>query len=138
MEFRKKLKVRLYTAIAYIIIGAVFIGISFTRLGANEMISSFGAVFAVMGIARIVQYLRITKDEESIHQREIAETDERNVMIWTKARSLAFSIYILAAALAVVVLYLMNMNFAGKIVAYNLFGFVAVYWICYFIISRKY
>ncbi len=138
MEFRKKLKVRLYTAIAYIIIGAVFIGLSFTRLGSNEMISSFGAVFAVMGIARIIQYMRITKDEESIHQREIAETDERNVMIWTKARSLAFSIYILAAALAVVVLYLMNMNFAGKIVAYNLFGFVAIYWICYFIISRKY
>ena len=121
MEFKKKLKVRLYTAIAYIIIGAVVIGLSFTRLGANEMISSVGAVFAVMGIARIIQYMRITKNEESIHQREVAETDERNVMIWTKARSLAFSIYILAAALAVVVLYLMNMNFAGKIVAYNLF-----------------
>ena len=55
MEFRKKLKVRLYTAIVYIIIGAVFIGISFTRLGANEMISSFGAVFAVMGAGGTVR-----------------------------------------------------------------------------------
>lgn len=138
MEFRKKLKVRLYTAIVYIIIGAVFIGLSFTRLGANEVISTFGAVFAVMGVARVVQYLRITKDEESIRQREIAETDERNVMIWTKARSLTFTVYSVAAGLAVIVLYLLNMVFVAQIVAYTVCAFLIVYWICYFIISRKY
>ncbi|MBP3284301.1 MAG: DUF2178 domain-containing protein [Clostridia bacterium] len=136
MEFLKKLKVRFYTAIVFIVLGLVLIAVGL--MNATEMASSFGLMFVVIGIARIIQYKRITKDEESLHQREVAENDERNVMVWTKARSLAFSIYIMITCCAIVVLYLMNMTSIAQIVAYNLFSFILIYWVCYFIISRKY
>lgn len=138
MEFKKKLKARLYTAIVYTVIGIAFICVSIAGVVKNEFLSSFGAMFVVIGIARIIQYMRITRDEESIRKREVEETDERNVMIYTKARSLTFTIYIMLAAAAVVVLHLLNLRLAEQIVAYTLCGFVSIYWICYFIMSRKY
>ncbi|MDD6044645.1 MAG: DUF2178 domain-containing protein [Clostridia bacterium] len=136
MDYAKKLKIRLYVAFAMIGIGIALIltGI----FGGPEMASSFGTVFMVVGIARIVQHRRITKDPERLRRREIAEQDERNIMLWTKARSLALSVYTIGAGLAVVVLYLMNMGEAANIVAWCLMGFMVIYWVCYFIISRKF
>ena len=75
MDFRKKLNVRLYTSICILCVGIIMVISSF--FGADDMVSSFGAMFVVIGVARIAQYRRITKDEDSLHRREVAETDER-------------------------------------------------------------
>lgn len=136
MDFRKKLNVRLYTAICILCVGIIMVISSF--FGADDMVSSFGAMFVVIGVARIAQYRRITKDEDSLHRREVAETDERNVMLWTKARSLAFSVYVIACAVAVIVLFLLDMDLYAQIISYSLFAFIGIYWLCYFILSRKY
>ena len=135
MDYRKKLKTRLYTAIIMIATGTIFT--VFSTFSAAEMASTFGAVFLVMGIARAVQYKRLLNDPEAMHRREIVENDERNVMLWTKARSLAFVIYIIAAGIAVIALQLMEMTPAANIVSWCMMGFVAIYWICYFIIVKK-
>lgn len=135
MDYKKKLKTRLNTAIIIISVGIIFIISSiFADL---EMASTFGAVFLVTGIARLVQYKRLLKDPEEMRRREIVEKDERNVMLWTKARSLAFVIYIIAAGIAVIVLQLMKMSQAANIVSWCLMGFLVIYWICYLIIMKK-
>lgn len=136
MKFADKLKVRLYSAfvIALIGIGLILTGV-FTK---TEMASSFGLMFFVVGIARIIQYKRITKNAGTLHKREVAETDERNVMLWTRARSMTFSVYVLLSAAAVILLYLLGRSEAARIVSYTLWSIVVIYWICYFIISRKY
>ena len=134
MEYNKKLKIRQKVAI-----GLIIAGVAFDLLGifANwEMASVFGTVFLVVGIARIVQYKRIAKDPEMMHQREIAEQDERNIMLWTKARSLAFMVYVIVMALAVIVMSLFNVP-GGNIVSLCMMGFIIIYWICYFIIVKK-
>ncbi len=135
MDYKKKLKTRLNTAIIMISVGIIFTVSSI--FADSEMASTFGAVFLVMGIARVVQYKRLLNDPEEMRRREIVETDERNVMLWTKARSLAFVIYIIALGIAVIVLQLMEMTQAANIVSWCLMGFVVIYWICYFIIVKK-
>ena len=135
MDYKKKLKTRLNTAIIMIGVGIIFTVSSI--FADSEMASTFGAVFLVMGIARVVQYKRLLNDPEEMRRREIVETDERNVMLWTKARSLAFVIYIIALGIAVIVLQLMEMSQAANIVSWCLMGFVVIYWICYFIIVKK-
>ena len=104
----------------------------------RDIASSFGLMFLVIGIARTMQYIRIVKNPEIFKKAQVAEEDERNILIWTKARSLAFSVYVIIAALAVVILYLCDLDVWGQAVSYSLSGFVAIYWICYFIVSRKY
>ena len=135
MDYKKKLKTRLNTAIIMISVGIIFTVSSI--FADSEMASTFGAVFLVMGIARVVQYKRLLNDPEEMRRREIVETDERNVMLWTKARSLAFVIYIIALGIAVIVLQLVEMSQAANIVSWCLMGFVVIYWICYFIIVKK-
>ena len=135
MDYKKKLKARLNTAIIMIGVGIIFTVSSI--FADSEMASTFGAVFLVMGIARVVQYKRMLNDPEEMRRREIVETDERNVMLWTKARSLAFIVYVIAAGIAVIVLQLMEMSQAANIVSWCLMGFVVIYWICYFIIVKK-
>ena len=138
MTFKKKLKARIYTAAAYVLIGATLIILGFTGIADNDILSSFGTALAVIGIGKLVRYRRITKDETTLHAREVAETDERNIMLMTKARSLTFSIYIMLSGIAVVVLYILNQPFAARIIAYSICVLTLTYWICYYIISRKY
>lgn len=138
MDYRKQLKKRLCYAIGYIVIGAALVLLQFTGKFNNEMISYFGAAFGVCGIARIIQYFRIISNKDKMREREIAEKDERNVMLWTQARSWAFGIYIMLAGIAIIVLYIMEQYFAGQILAYTVCGLCVIYWICYMIMSRKY
>jgi len=135
VDYKKKLKARLNTAIIMISTGIIFI--VFSVFSEADMASTFGAVFLVMGIARVVQYRRLLNDPEEMRRREIIETDERNVMLWTKARSLAFMVYIIALGIAVIALQLMEMTRAADIVSLCLMGFVVIYWVCYFIIVKK-
>ena len=136
MDFKKKLKQRLYIAIGEIAVGIAMIFAAY--LIDNEFVSSLGLVFTVIGAARTLQYKRITRNEQALHNREIAETDERNVKIWVQARALAFITYLLFAAIAVIVLFAMGLDLYGTIISYSMMSLVLIYWICYLIVKRKY
>lgn len=135
MEYKKKLKTRQYVAYGYILLGIALTVAA--NIWSMDMAFTFGAVFLAMGIARTVQYRRLLNDPEKIRRQEIAEKDERNIMLWTKARSLAFAVYVIAAGIAVIALNLMEMTQAANIVSWCLLGFIAIYWICYFIVVKK-
>ena len=137
MEFKKKLKVRLYVGVAYIAVGILMIIGAIVTKTENSFLSSLGLVAAVMGLVRIRNYRIITKDEQSIRKQEIAETDERNLVIWNKARSAAFSAYLFLSGAAVIVLSLFEMHDAAKWISLSVLTLVAVYWICYWIYRKK-
>ena len=137
MDFKKKLKTRLYVAAAYIVIGVMIIVGAFVFKVENEFISPFGLALTVVGIARMRNYFLITKSEESIRKQEIVETDERNVWVCYRARSVAFVAYILISGVAVIVLSLLGIHEAAKWISYSLCALIAVYWIAYFIYQKK-
>ena len=103
----------------------------------NSFISSFGLILAVMGVVRMRNYLIITKNEERIKKQEIMETDERNVSIVNKARSITFTAYVLLLGVAVIVLSLLNMREIAVWISYSIFLLIIIYWISYFIIRKK-
>lgn len=135
MEFKKKLKKRLYIAIVYTVLGLLMITSTFI-IQTDDFISSFGFALFLMGIARIRNYFIITRNEETIKKREIAETDERNILIMHKAKSAAFSVYVLLSSLAVIVLSFLNMHELSKWIAIGVCVFVVIYWICYMIYQK--
>ena len=132
MKFKNKLKMRLGIAIFYVIIGVLFVVLTSIGIIKNEVMLAFGTAFGACGLVRIF------KSTENFIEKEIAEKDERNIMIWTKARSLTFSVYAVIAGIAIIVLYAVNMEYAAQVIAYNLCGVLVIYWICYFIIRNKY
>lgn len=136
MDYKKKLKIRLYTAFAIFAAGIAMMIIGYLK--SYEVVSSFGLMWLVIGIAHILKHFRITKNEETLHKYEVAETDERNIKIWEQARNLTFTVYIILASLMIVVLYILNLQTYGMLLSINLMVLVVIYWVCYFITSRKY
>ena len=66
MDFKKKLKTRLYFGISYIVIGVAMIIVALTVNGTSEYLSPFGTALLVIGIARVRNHSIITKSDETI------------------------------------------------------------------------
>ena len=137
MEFRKKLKVRLYLAIAYIVIGLALTVLFNVLENGSEYLSTFGLVLIVVGIARLRNYRRITKTEESVKKQEILETDERNVDIVQRAKNAAFNVFVILLSIAIIVLQFLDL----AVYVQTLFGVMCVllviYWVSYWIIRKR-
>ena len=137
MDYKKKLKIRLYTAITFAVIGIAMMVLSFILENANEFLSPYGLALFVIGCVRIKEYFRITKNESTLKNREIAETDERNIAISNKAKSFAFTLYIVFAAIAVIVLEILKMADIAALIGSTVCVLILIYWISYFIIRKK-
>ena len=137
MDFEKKLKIRLCTSVTYLVAGIALCVAYFCKINEKQFVLTFGAVLIAMGIVRICGYLRITKDSESVRRQRIAESDERNISIMKKAKSTAFGIYVLAAAVIVIVLEFSGRTDLANIIAMNLSTLVFLYWLCYWIYQKR-
>lgn len=137
MEFRKRLKTRSYIAVGYMAIGIVLIALYLSGTVGNTYFFSLGLALVVMGIVRVMQYKRITRDEDSIRRRQIAETDERNVSISNRAKSAAFAVYILLASTGAIVFELLEKSALATLLAASVCALVALYWVSYWIIRKK-
>ena len=136
MKFENKLKLRLYLAIGYIVLGVILI-ILFNLKGAeNSYLSSMGFALIVVGIVRIRNHIIITKNEESIRKQKIAETDERNIAIANKAKSLSFMIYIFMACIAVIVLEILNKTQWVSVISGMVCLLLVIYWVTYLIVRK--
>ena len=138
MEFKKKLQARLYIAVSYIVIGLILIAADALNHFENQFFFSFGITLIVMGILRLLRHRKITRNDASIHRQEVAETDERTLMMAEKARSWAFSYSIMITGIAVIVLSLLGKHDAAQPFAWYVCGQICLYWICWLILRKKY
>lgn len=137
MEFKKKLKIRLGVAIGYILLG-VLLCVLFCGLALkNDYISALGAALIAVGALQMVKYFRITRNEESVRSREIKEKDERNVSIAHRSKSMAFSMYILLACAASIVLGIMGRAQIAQVLSGNVCVMLLIYLLSYVIIRNK-
>lgn len=137
MDFKKKLKTRLYLAIGYIGIGLIITLAVNIMKTENQFLSPFGIALIVCGIVRIRNYVMITKNDETIRKQQIAETDERNISISNRAKQAAFVIYIYLTGTAVIVLRVINKTQLATILSASVCGLIFIYWVSYWIIRRK-
>ena len=137
MDFKNKLKTRLYLAICYILSGITLIVVFNVMDNPNEYLSTFGLVLTVLGIARLVRYLRITKTEETVKKQQILETDERNVAIVNKAKAMTFNVFVILLSITIIVLQFLNFETYVQMLFYVLCAVLVIYWISYFIIRAR-
>lgn len=137
MDFKRKMKIRLWIAVTYGVLGLAMIAAAVFAGTGGEFLSSFGAVAAVIGIARIRNYFIITKDEETMQKQKIAESDERNISIMNRAKSVAFTIYGLISGVGIILLALFNKNEAVNLISCSLCLLLIIYCIAYWVIAKK-
>lgn len=138
MEFQKKLKTRLYVAVSYIVLGLLLILADVVKNSGNYYFFSFGLTLMIMGVLRIFQYRKITRDDKTVRKQELKETDERTRMISERAKSWAFSFSLLVCGIVVIVLSLMGYHDQAQPFTWYICGMVVLYWIFWFILGKKY
>ena len=138
MDFRKKMKQRLWIAISYIALGLILVIADAVNHFENYFFFSFGFALMVMGILRIIRHRKTMRNDQSIRKQELAETDERNRMMAERAKSWAFSFSILIAGVVVIVLSLLGYHDAAQPFAWYTCGQVVLYWVFWFILGKKY
>ena len=138
MEFKKKMKQRLYVALSYILLGIVLLAAAFAGRSDNYFFSAFGFALMVMGILRLLRYRKITASEQTMRKQELAESDERMRMMAERARSWAFSLSVTIAGIIVIVLSLLGKHDAALPFSWFVCAMVVLYWVCWCIIKRKY
>ena len=138
MEFKKKMKQRLYVALSYILLGIILLVAAFAGKSDNYFFTSFGIALMLMGILRLVRYRKITRDDTTLRKQEVEESDERTRMMAEKARSWSFSLSVTAAGVLVIVLNLLGYHEEAQPFAWFVCGMVAMYWLCWCMIKRKY
>ena len=136
MEFKKKLKTRLYVAIAFIVLGIIMITSTFIVKTDNHFVSSYGLALVVMGIARLKKHFIITKDDATIKKQEIRESDERNVSIQQKAKSAAFMVYLLLSCVVVIVLSFLALHEIARWISLSVCLLIVLYWIFYLVYQK--
>ena len=138
MDFEKKMKIRQYVAIFYCVLGAVLILGNLLMDYENHFILPFGIALLIIGVLRMVQNRKITKNEQTMHQREVMESDERNILISERARSWTFIFSVVAAGFIVLVLSVLGYHEQAQPFSWFVCAMIGLYWVFYLILKRKY
>ena len=138
MDFEKKMKIRQYVAIFYCVLGAVLILGNLLMDYENHFILPFGIALLIIGVLRMMQNRKITKNEQTMHQREVMESDERNILISERARSWTFIFSVVAAGFIVLVLSVLGYHEQAQPFSWFVCAMIGLYWVFYLILRRKY
>jgi uncharacterized membrane protein len=96
-----------------------------------------GGLLAV-GLMRTIQLIRLQKDEHYREKTEIEIKDERNCFIRNKAWAWAGYLFILIAAVAVIVLRVAGQELLSFAASGAVCLMLVLYWICYLVLRKKY
>ena len=138
MEFQKKMKQRQIIAVSYITLGLVLVIADLLKNFENYFFFSFGVALLMMGALRLLHNRKITANQQTMRKQELAEKDERTRMIAERARSWVFSLSMTGAGILVIALNVLGYHDESLPFAWYVCGMVALYWVCWMIIQKKY
>ena len=117
--------------------GRALIGLGSAEL-VDEFWSGMGSARAVIGLLRLLRYYRLKKNDAYREKVETAITDERNHFIRAKAWSWAGYLFILCAAVAVIVFKVLGYDLLSQFSSLAVCLMLVLYWGSYFILKKKY
>lgn len=120
----------------------ILFGVTLMALGVGEVIDAFwsgmGGGLLGVGIVGLIQLYRLKRDDTYREKMETEVKDERNAFIRNKAWAWAGYLFILIAAVAVIVLQVMGQEQLSMLASGALCLMLVLYWVAYLILRRKY
>lgn len=120
----------------------ILLGATLMALGVGEVVDAFwsgmGGGLLGVGIVRLIQLYCLKRDDAYREKMETEAKDERNAFIRNKAWAWAGYLFILIAAVAVIVLQVMGQEQLSMLASGALCLMLVLYWVAYLILRRKY
>ena len=128
---------RVIMSIIWLIVGSVLIGLSFAGK-VDEFWNGMGFGLAVIGALQLIRFYRFNKNQAYREAVEIAQTDERNHFIRNKAWAWTGYVFVVTAGILVIVFRIIGQEMLSLAASSAICFMIAVYWIVYMILKRKY
>lgn len=129
---------KLILSIFWMILGAVLLGLSIAEVLDSSMYAGMGGALITVGALQIARNLRYRKDPEYREKIDTEANDERNSFLRMKSWSWTGYIVVLAEGFGSVAAMVLGKRELQLTLAYSVWLILAVYWISFFIISKKY
>ena len=123
--------------IALLAAGLALLGLGFAEV-VDEFWSGMGSALLVIGIIRLLRFYRLKKNSTYQEKMETAVTDERNQFIRMKAWSWAGYLFIMVSAIATIICKLLGQDLLCQMASFTVCLMLVLYWICYFVLKKKY
>lgn len=128
---------RIIVSIAWVIIGAVLIGLAFTGK-VDSFWNGMGSGLLVVGVLQLLRFYRFNKNEAYREKVEIALNDERNHFLRNKAWAWSGYLFIIIAAVACIVFKIIGQEVLSFAASGSVCLMLVLYWISYVVLKRKY
>jgi hypothetical protein len=104
----------------------------------DEFWSGMGSALMVIGVLRLLRSYRLSRSEIYREKIEIAETDERFHFIRNKAWAWAGYLFIIICSLSTIVFKLLGQELLCTAFGGAMCLMLVLFWICFFILKKKY
>lgn len=132
-----KYRNRLVFSIVYLVLGVVFIALGVAEV-VDSFWSGFGGALVAVGALNLYKQIRYRKDEEYRELVDTEQNDERNKFISGRAWAWSGYIFVLIAAVATIVLKIMELEVLSFLCAMAVCLLLVIYLIVYMILRHKY
>lgn len=132
-----KNKLRIVFSVLWLVIGGVLVALAFAGV-VDSFWNGMGSALLVVGTLQLLRFFRFRKNESYREKVEIAETDERNQFIRSKAWAWSGYLFLLIAAIASIVLRLCGQELLSGACSGAVCLMLLLYWISFLILRKKY
>ena len=123
--------------ICILLTGLGLIGLSFFG-NTDEFWSGMGSALTVLGIVRLLRDFRLSKNTAYREKVEIEQSDERNKFLHEKAWVWSGYLFVLIAAIAVIIFKLAGQELLSLAASWAVCLILILYWSAYWILRKKY
>ena len=130
-------KKRIVIQILEILAGIILLGLGIAGI-VDEFWSGMGGALIGVGAMRLIQIIRYQKSEEYRENVNTERNDERNRFLHMKAWQLTAGWFIMIAAVGTFVFKFMGREDLMMLCSGGVGLMIALYWICFFVLKKKY
>ena len=129
---------RFALSIFWVVLGLVLFVLSEAEILDSSYFSGMGVAMAVVGTLQVIRNLRYRKDAEYKEKIDIEVTDERNRFLRLQSWAWTGYIVVMVEAAGSIAAHVLGQEIVGQVLSYSVCLIICVYWISWFILSRKY
>ena len=129
---------KLLLSIFWMVLGAVLLGLSVTEVLDSSMYAGMGGALIAVGALQTSRNLKYRKDPEYREKIDTEANDERNSFLRMKSWSWTGYVVVLVEGFGSVAAMVLGKRELQLTLAYSVWLILVVYWISFFIISKKY
>lgn len=128
---------RMILSIFWIVLGGILVGCNIAGLISDYWCGMGGGLIGA-GIVQTIRNLRYLRDPEYREKWDTTNQDERNRFLANKAWAWAGYLYVLAGAVATIVLQILGMEQLSMAAALSVCAILIFYTVSYLVLKKKY